>query len=41
MSRATETSVKDYLDMPLGRIKKIQKALINVVQREKEAREEK
>jgi len=30
----------DYLNMPLGRFRKVRQALINVLEREREARED-
>ena len=38
--RASHTPMTDYLNMPLGRFRKVRQALINVLEREKEARED-
>lgn len=41
MSRVTYTGVTDYLNMPLRRVRQIRDAIFNVLEREKEARENK
>lgn len=40
MSRATQTGVDAYLAMPMRQVMLIRKALVNVLRREEEAREE-
>lgn len=39
VSRASHTPVTDYMRMPMRRFRKVRQALINVLEREREARE--
>ncbi len=40
MSRLTYTGVTEYLSMPIGMVRRLRKALGNVLEKEREAREE-